>query len=151
MIFRTSRPPNSGGFLFNKKQGRRKMKNISKLCMVGVPAVACMIASPALGISISICSSRLECLSSLKSGCCCPTGKTEPIYSCPTGWTAGSDGICTRFGVSTSDDNGYYLASYGTCTATPNGTKECWEMSFSQTSPECMCTSSELDPIGPGL
>jgi len=82
-----------------------------------IPPTNAIAAIPFIGV----CYNASQCASSAQLSCqkyCCETGETGTKNSCPTGWSAGIDGTCSRSSVSSSDSKGWYTQEYGTCAAT---------------------------------
>ena len=87
------------------------------------------------GEAAAICQNAADCCAGYNAGYCCPNGKTDTTYSCPTGWILSLSGnTCTRVkDLETSDAKGYYQQTYGTCNATAQSTS-CYN--FVQAPPE---------------
>lgn len=121
------------------------MKQISTLGLV-VPVISCLGVTPAMA-AFEACEETSPLCATEALPCCCPTGGTTTVYTCPDGWTANGT-TCRRATTSGEDSNGYYKLTYGTCAGTAE-TLNCYKAvaraeaeSRDDNGMACMCLES---------
>lgn len=95
-------------------------------CLVAFATVAGKTVG-AVSIGPALCMSSEQCGISTSKDYCCPNGNTGTRNVCHSGWTKGSDGICTRASEDAGeDDKGYMEIQYGTCSPSISETYGCY-------------------------
>ncbi len=89
--------------------------------------------------ALTLCQSSANCIANTSFKCCCPTGSTGTLNTCPTGWTYDAfTSLCERSGTTGSDTKGYYTQSYTTCEPT-TVTYDCYSGTNTPSGLSCIC------------
>jgi len=126
MIFQIpGRHFHGGIFVFiTKNKGNEIMKKTYLLIIAGVIG---MPLSQAVAVTTG-CMTYEECVATItnsRTQQCCWTGRTQTIYTCPDIFVADSNGTCSRRSATIADGIGTLTVTYGTCTGTSAGIREC--------------------------
>ncbi len=100
---------------------------MKKTYLLIIAGVIGMPLSQAVAVTTG-CMTYEECVATItnsRTQQCCWTGRTQTIYTCPDNFVADSNGTCSRRPATIADGIGTLTVTYGTCTGTNAGIREC--------------------------